>query len=61
MGIYSLFPAKAMSLGLSRFSYYFLYRLITNQYKSLGRLNTLNTLQNIFCGYMAGICNTIFI
>ena len=61
MGIYSLFPAKAMSLGLSRFSYYFLYRLITNQYKSLGRLNTLNTLQNIFCGYMAGVCNTIFI
>ena len=61
LGIYKLFPAKALALSISRFTYYFWYRFNTNQCKYFLNIKQLNTLQNITCGYLAGIFNTIFI
>jgi len=58
--IYEKFPAKAIAIGVSRFTYYFLYSALQTRYKAFFKLTRIGIFPKLVLGYLSGIINTAF-
>jgi hypothetical protein len=58
--IYEKFPAKAIAIGVSRFTFYFLYSALQTRYKALFKLTKIGIFPKLLLGYLSGIINTAF-